>query len=396
MKRFIRLLCVLLALALPASAAIQTPQERLDAAFRKYSTLGACVAVFENGEITFTHTYGVRAIGGEKVTEDTLFQVGSISKMIANIGLLQLMEAKNIPLDAELGDVLGYAVRHPQFPSVPVTLRQLMSHTASLRDTRMYDNGLNGNGFTLQNLLTKQSEYTFYSAYEPGKRREYSNFGGGIIGSVIEQLSGETLDDYMHANVFAPMGINAAFQPARFAADAPFADMFRMPDRYLAKRLSDDKTLVTSPDPDRHYGFTAGKLILSAPDLCRLLIALCDDGYYQQTPLLSARAVGDITTRQDFIGSVQCETGHGLFMNIIKDDQVEGRTLYGHGGKAYGMICAAYFDPADRTGVVMLTNGCEDDSVHNGVGMLGRVIMRICYNRIVNPTHETENPFAVE
>jgi len=395
-KRFIRLLCVLLALALPASAAIQTPQERLDAAFRKYSTLGACVAVFENGEITFTHTYGVRAIGGEKVTEDTLFQVGSISKMIANIGLLQLMEAKNIPLDAELGDVLGYAVRHPQFPSVPVTLRQLMSHTASLRDTRMYDNGLNGNGFTLQNLLTKQSEYTFYSAYEPGKRREYSNFGGGIIGSVIEQLSGETLDDYMHANVFAPMGINAAFQPARFAADAPFADMFRMPDRYLAKRLSDDKTLVTSPDPDRHYGFTAGKLILSAPDLCRLLIALCDGGVYKNTRILKESTVSEMLTRQDHRGSVACESGNGLFVNIITDHQVQGRTLYGHGGKANGMLCAAYFDPTDRTGVVMLTNGCQNQSMHNGVGMLGRVILSLCYEHVIEPTHETVDPFAVE
>ena len=96
MKRLIRVLCVLLAFSLPASAAIQTPQERLNAAFRKYSTLGACVCVFENGRITFTHTYGLRAIGGEPVTEDTLFQVGSISKMIANIGLMQLMEAKNI------------------------------------------------------------------------------------------------------------------------------------------------------------------------------------------------------------------------------------------------------------------------------------------------------------
>ena len=396
MKRFFRLLCLLLALSVSASAQSLTVQERLNAAFRKYSTLGASVAVFENGKITFTHTYGVRAIGGEKVTEDTLFQVGSISKMIANIGLLQLMEAKKIPLDAEIGDVLGYPVRHPQYPSVPVTLRQLMTHTASLRDTRMYDSSVDGDGYTLKNLLTKQNDYTFYSAYEPGTRREYSNFGGGMIGSLIEKLSQQTLDDYMQQNLFDPMGVSAAFQPARFEQGAPFADMFHMPDRYLAKRLSDDKKLVTGPDPDRHFYLTAGKLIISAPDLCRLLIALCDGGVYQNTRILKESMVAEILTPQNHRGSVACKSENGLFMNIITDHQVQGRTLYGHGGKANGMLCAAYFDPTDRTGVVMLTNGCQNKSMHNGVGMLGRVVLTLCYEHIIEPTHETIDPFAVE
>ena len=103
-----------------------------------------------------------------------------------------------------------------------------------------------------------------------------------------------------------------------------------------------------------------------------------------------------MTTRQDYRGSVYCQTGHGLFMNIITNDQVEGRTMYGHGGRAHGMLCAAYFDPTDRTGVVMLTNGCQSESMHNGVGMLGRRILTLCYEQIINPTHQREDPFAVE
>lgn len=394
-----RLLCLLLCLLMPMTALAETmpsAEDLLAAAFRRYSTMGACVAVFENGEVTYTYTYGTRTNGGEPVTEDTLFQVGSISKMVANMGLLQLMEAKSIPLDAEIGSVLGYEVRHPVYKSLPVTLRQLMTHTAALRDSHLYNNALSGDGEPLEKLLTRQRNFTFFSGYKPGHRRQYSNFGGGLIGSLIEKLSAQTLDDYMQEHVFAPLDITAAFQPSRFAEDAPFADLYHMPKKKLAKRLSDDVTCVETPDPERHYFLTAGKLVISAPDLCKLLIALCDGGVCGNTRLLKESTVEEMLTVQNHRGSVSCKSGHGLFVNIIENDQVEGRTLYGHGGKAHGMLCAAYFDPTDRTGVVMLTNGCKNESMHNNVGMLGRQILSICYEHIIDPTHETEDPFAVE
>ena len=75
---------------------------------------------------------------------------------------------------------------------------------------------------------------------------------------------------------------------------------------------------------------------------------------------------------------------------------MEGRTLYGHGGKAYGMLCAAYFDPADRTGVVMLTNGCNDDRMYNGVGLVGRTVLSLCYQHIIDPAIAVRDPFEVQ
>ena len=395
MKRLCALLLACLCLFSSAMAQESTPEKALNAVFKRYATMGGAVVVFQNGRVTYTHTYGVRKIGGEPVTEDTLFQVGSISKMVSNIALMQLLAEKGISLETEIGDLLGYPVRNPAFPDDPVTLRQLMSHTAGLRDSGDYQLAIAGHPVPLEKMFSSRAQYTFYEGIRPGSRREYSNLGGGLIGCLIEKLSGQTLDDCITQRVFAPLGITAAYQPARFAEGAPFADLYHMPERYSAKVLGNDKTLVTEPDPETHYTFTGGKLIISAPDLCKLLILLCDGGVYENTRILSESAVAAITTRQDGIGSVDCDTGHGLFMNIILNDQVEGRTMYGHGGKANGMLCAAYFDPTDRTGVVMLTNGCNNESVHNGVGMLGRAVMRICYDQIIDPVHEMENPFAV-
>lgn len=381
-------LLLLVCLALPCTGAAEPVGEQLDRVFEEYSTLGASVAVFQNGRVTYTYTCGQIRPDGPEVTADTAFQVGSISKMVACIGLLQLMDDKGVSLDDELGDVLGYEVRNPYYPEVPVTLRQLMTHTASLRDASDYDDALEGEGLPLETLLVERARAVF-SRSEPGHERVYSNFGGGLIGPLIEALSGMALDDYMARNVFEPLGVTAAYQASRLAGKAPLADIYFMPEARLAKRPGDDASAL------RDYCFTAGKLTISAQDLCKILIALCDGGVCGNARILRESQTAEMTARQEYAGSVACDSGNGLFLNIITDDEVEGRTLYGHGGKAYGMLCAAYFDPTDRTGVVMLTNGCDNRSDRNGIGVLGREILTLCYQEIIDPLHQVEDPFEV-
>lgn len=381
-------LLLLLCLALPRACAEGPVEERLARTFEEYGTLGASVAVFQNGRVTYTYAYGQIRPDGPEVTADTAFQVGSISKMVACIGLLQLMDDKGVSLDDELGDVLGYEVRNPYYPEVPVTLRQLMTHTASLRDASDYDDALEGEGLPLETLLVERARAVF-SRSEPGHERVYSNFGGGLIGPLIEALSGMALDDYMARNVFEPLGVTAAYQASRLAGKAPLADIYFMPEARLAKRPGDDAPAL------RDYCFTAGKLTISAQDLCKILIALCDGGVCGDARILKESQVAEMTARQDHIGSVFCDSGNGLFLNVITDAEVPGRTLLGHGGKAYGMLCAAYFDPTDRTGVVMLTNGCDNRSDRNGIGVLGREILTLCYQEIIDPLHQVEDPFEV-
>lgn len=384
------------ALTLPAEDMVVLETE-LAAIFDEYHTLGASVALIENGQVTYTYCYGERSDGGEPVTPDSGFQVGSISKLVANIGLMQLVEAGKITLDGELGDTLGFSLRSPYYPDTPVTLRQLMTHTAALRDSKYYNDALAGHVRPLSSLFERDKiNYVFQPKVKPGEESIYSNFGGGLIGILIERLTGQTLDSYMAENVFEPMGIAAAYQAWLLPENMPLCDIYYMPQRLLGKRLRDDNVHVTEPDLEQDYFFSAGKLIISAPDLAKLLIVLCDGGVYQNTRLLREDTAKEICTMQSFRGTVRCRVERGLFMNIITDRQVEGRTLYGHGGKAFGMLCAAYFDPADRTGVVMLTNGCQNQRVHEGVGELGWAVLTRMYQALEQSGHELEDPFAVQ
>lgn len=398
-KRLFALVSVLAFFMTPGHALMEGMDELgelIDREFVRYNTLGACVVIFQNGEITYTHTYGVAAPGGAPITEDTGFQVASIGKLVANIGLMKLLDENDISLETELGDVLGYPIRNPNHPNTRVTLRQLMTHTASLKDNGYYQAALYGDVRPLSELFSgSRLRFTFYGDIEPGTARVYSNFGGGIIGSLIEKLSGQTLDAYLTEQVFAPLGITAAYQVGRLPEDMPLANMYYMPEKRLAKELRADDTSVTEPDAEQNYFLSSGKLIISAPDLAKVMIALCDGGVYQNTRIIKESTAISMCTVQNAIGSVTCDSDNGLFMNIITDYQVQGRTMYGHGGKANGMLCAAYFDPTDRTGVIMLTNGCNYKSVYHGVGMLGRMVMRVCYNQFLAPAHVPQDPFLV-
>lgn len=116
---------------------------------------------------------------------------------------------------------------------------------------------------------------------------------------------------------------------------------------------------------------------------------------YGDVRVLDESMTVQMRTVQNGIGSVTGNSDRGLCMNIVTDTIVAGRTLYGHGGKANGMLCAAYFDPADRTGVVLLTNGCNNGPEHQGVGMLSINVIRLCYAQLIDGQHITENPWMV-
>ena len=325
----------------------------------KYSALGLSVAVFQNGEIIYTFCGGqTRLVGGEAITPDTLFQTGSISKMVANIALVKLLWERGISLDAEIGDVLGYEVRNPAYPDSPVTLRQLMTHTASLRDDGVYQGAVNGNARPLREMLTQLAHGAFTAEYAPGEQAAYSNFGGGIIGSLIEALSGENADSYIRRAVFAPLGITGGYQAGLLDEDLQIAWIFHMPSHRLGLKPREGSSRRVTCDPDSAYLMTAGKLVISSVDLAKIGMLLCDGGIYQNQRILPEDAVGEMLTLQNDRGSVHCQSDSGLFVLPTTEESLSGAWM-GHDGMAYGMLCGAFFEPDSRAGMVLLTNGCE-------------------------------------
>ena len=126
----------------------------LETILEKNRALGACVVLRRPSGAHETFCFGTaRLLGRVPVTEETCFRVASVSKLVMTFGALALVERGVLGLDDDLSACLGYPVRNPRFPDAPVTLRMLLTHTASIRDEGNYGSRGMQKGCTLRELL---------------------------------------------------------------------------------------------------------------------------------------------------------------------------------------------------------------------------------------------------
>ena len=119
---------------------------------------------------------------GRAVTPDDPVRVATVSKLVVAIGVMKLAEQGKLDLDRDLAAYLGWKFRNPGFPGQPITLRQLLSHTSSLRDgDDAYVVPLGG---SLEQALADPAVWD--AAHGPDEHYfAYSNFNFPVIGSVI-------------------------------------------------------------------------------------------------------------------------------------------------------------------------------------------------------------------
>jgi len=332
----------------PTHDAIGGAYERL---FAQHMVVGGAVALVKRGELLDTFTYGkARLEPPVPVREDTLFRVASVSKTVVAMGAMALVERGLLGLDGDIGEALGYPVRNPAFPDAPITLRQLLTHTSGLRDGPVYEGpGISG-ALTLRQMLSPPYVARCFAPVPPGRSFHYSNFGAGIVGSVMGAVTGAHFDDVLQSALFEPLGITASFLPQRMR---PFEDRLAIGYKVSlcprSTRIAYDAPALAAaplppPDPERDFSHAPGRLLISMPDLAKLM------------RLLPTPAMEEMRTIQDGRGSVTGWAGRGLGVSYCP--KAMGREMVmGHQGVAYGMNCQMWIDPATGDGVAMATNG---------------------------------------
>lgn len=145
---------------------------------------------------------------GRRVTVDDPVRIASISKLVVAIGVMRLVEQGKLDLDRDISTYLGWPLRNPAFPDRPITLRQLLSHTSSLRDgDDAYVIPLGG---SLKQALADPAVWD--TSHGPGDGYfAYANFNFPVMASVMEQASGERFDLLMKRLVLGPMNLDACF-----------------------------------------------------------------------------------------------------------------------------------------------------------------------------------------
>lgn len=184
---------------------------------------GAVVSVVADGQVLTEQGYG-QAVTGTSDTpardadpQDTLFRIGSVSKVITATAVMQLAEQGLVDLDADVQQYLDFDLVTPKGA---VTLRHLLTHTAGFEERIKGLIGTPGSEPVLRDIVSVDPPVQVFA---PGTTPSYSNYGNTLAGYIVERVSGESFDDYLQHHIFDVAGMNSSSsaQPLPASLEAP-------------------------------------------------------------------------------------------------------------------------------------------------------------------------------
>ena len=383
-KKELAIICAILFLFMSVSCkncAYAENTDKIDAQLNKhlrnFEATGGAVVVAKDGEIIYEYYYGYadRKVK-DPITESTYFRLASVTKLVTAIQTMQLVEQSVLDLDQDISDYLGYRIRNQYHRNTPITLRMLMTHTSSLNSNGGYSNEKN----TLSSLISsKNSSKSNWHDEVPGTKYRYSNFGAGIIGSIIESVTGINIDDNLQQNVFGPLNISASYSAGLLPDSENVANLYDTDGSMdQSREVSLNKVWDAGVDPDTHYRITVGSLWMRAKDLCKIGILLCNGGTYNGVTLLQRETVDMMMDEQRGKGGITAKTPYGLCIQH-ETTLVSGKTLYGHQGLSNGVLTNLYYDPETQLVFVFCSNGCHNQ-LDNRVGKLTKRIFDVVWD----------------
>jgi serine beta-lactamase-like protein LACTB, mitochondrial len=308
---------------------------------------GVSVAVGAGGEIVWAEGFGWAQL--EKrvpVTPDTRFRIGTASKVITSAAVGLLLEKGRLNLDDEIqGDV-------PAFPKKqwPVTLRQVMAHTAGVRRDAGDEEPVSVREDEPKSLrcggpvdgLARFAERSLL--FEPGTEYRYSNYGWILVSAAVEAAAAEPFSTFMRRQIFEPLGMN---NTTAESSVEPSPD--RMP--FYFPRFSADPRYGPDEGRDVDYScFSGSAAFVSTPsDLVRFGLAI------NGGKLLQPATVESLQTSQR-LPSGQ-ETGYGLGWDIDTVTLAGEQTrVAGHDGELMGGRVASFITLPNGTVVAVTSN----------------------------------------
>ena len=342
---------------LPIAAARDTLGSRASIGdrLRAYGVAGLSVAVIEDGRITWAKGYGVADTTTRRaVTPETLFQAGSISKPLAALGALLLVERGKLDLD---GDVNRY-LRNWKIPTNtftaahPVTLRTLLDHSAALTDIS-FENYAPGQALPALSEVLRSHAAAIRVESVPGRHYSYSGTGYVVLQQLMVDISDQPFDTFMAAQVLRPLGmarstyanpIPRSLQPA--AAMGHYSGGERMPVGYRVGPESAVGGLWTTPS-----------------DIARYIIEM------QQWQAGSRRGLISQDMTRQMLSPQTGYAGLGVVLSGSGEDQ-----RFGHDGFNEGFESAMVgYVHAGRGAVVMANSGFAYMLIKEVLGSIARV-----------------------
>lgn len=340
-----------------------TYREHLQAVMSRRKIPGAGAFVRRGAEVLFDEGVGLAdREAARPVTTETIFGIGSVTKCFTCVAIMQLVDAGKLAVTDPVSDYLPKLTEATGSDLTGITLHHLMSNSSGLPPlpflahalVRAYRDDPSKDLLkidlekmpepidTTDELVEHIAEGGIELLAPPGTLFSYSNDGFAMLGRIIELVSGESYEDYVHSHILAPLGMTRSlFDPQRLSALGDVAELYSYIDGF--DRVEKTPGWWTAPSMT-----SAGFLKSTARDMGRYA-----ELFFGNRPeLLSPASLAAMTHPHIVTGGDGRYYGYGL---MVQPDY-HGRKLVEHGGNIKGV--AAYFTmlPDEQIVSVVLNN----------------------------------------
>ena len=336
--------------AQPSSKSLKELEQFIEKARKDWDVPGVGVGITKGSEVIFAKGFGYSDVEAKKpATENTLFAIGSSTKAITALSVLQLAGDGTIELDKPVKEYLPGIKMHDDYVTRHLTVRDLLCHRSGLprHDVVWY-----GSEDSREELFDKLQ----YLEPNRGFREifQYQNLMYMTAGYLVGKMTGSTWEQQVKDRIFDPLGMERAnFSVEEMQKDADHAKPYYKDD--------DDVKIMDFRNIDA-VG-PAGSVNASAKEMCHWLIAQTNGGKFKSAEIAQASSVAE--AHKSNIPVV------GPIVNFLAFDNNGGPVNYGlgwfisthkghpaiqHGGNIDGFSALVAFLPKDSIGVVVLTN----------------------------------------
>lgn len=316
------------------------------------TTAAVSVAVFQRDKIIFKKSYGNVDIENKIVNDsNAVFEWGSCTKLLVWTSLMQLAEQGKIKLNQDIRTYLPKDFFHKLHYDTPITVINLMNHNAGWQETVTdlfikKKKNVKELGEALRLIEPEQ-------IHKPGTVTAYSNWGAALAGYIVERVSGQSFSDYVHENIFKPLGMKHTALNATLSDNAWVLEKRAKEKCYTAE----NKTMGTC-----HYYislYPAGMATGTFDDFVKFAQAFTPAQGCKSALFHNKKTLNEMLSPTSYYADKKTGRNcHGFWTDEM------GVNVLWHNGGTVGSSSWFAFDPVTGTGMVILTNQSEE-SVYN-------------------------------
>ncbi|WP_159102374.1 serine hydrolase domain-containing protein [Caldalkalibacillus mannanilyticus] len=308
-------------------------------AMEKNHVPGAVIIVVKDNEVIYEKGFGYANLESntEVDPKQSLFRIGSVTKLFTATAIMQLVEQGLVDVEQDVNSYLtNFQVDTGAYSTIKI--KHLLTHTPGFdeRIVGMAARDYQERGSLEEYLKNNQPQVL----REPGKYVQYSNYGMGLLGLVIEEVSGLSYEDYIQQNILGPLGMNNTHVLMNVAAEEQLAHEYAfLGDQYHPLPLYD------------FYFPPAGSMISTAEDMAAFLLFHLNNGTWNNTTVLQPQTIAIMHERQ-FSQHPQVQGfGYGFFERLSHSHR-----FLEHGGNTGGTNSFFMLDKEQNVGVFISNN----------------------------------------